>query len=104
MSSALRLPAAELGYAINVDCDGDATTVTSSSGRVIRDDVAAYPFLVAATFRQRRNVEVTDSGTALRWPELDETLGVDVILSVDEETIARLAGFTIYASRPDPSG
>ena len=100
MRSAVRIPAADIGYAVAVECDGEDITVTLSSGRVAIDSVAAYPFLAAAPLDHRRNVEVTEFGTALRWPDLDEDLGVNTILGVDEETIARLAGFTIYSSQP----
>ena len=36
---------------------------------------------------------VEDFGTAIHWPDLDEDLGVDWILGVDEDVLLDLAGF-----------
>jgi hypothetical protein len=71
-----------------------------SSGRVIREPVVAHPWLAAASSAARSTVEVVDFGTALHWRELDEDMGVNQLLGVSEEEVARLAGFTIYSSRP----
>ncbi len=100
MSSAARSPRSELGYATSVRCDDEWLTVTLSNGRVIREPVSAHSWLAAAPSAARRTVEVVEFGTALHWPELDEDMGVNELLGVSEEEIARLAGFTIYSSRP----
>ncbi len=100
MSSAARSSKAELGYATSARCDDEWLTVTLSTGRVIREPVGAHPWLAVASSAARRAVEVVDFGTALHWPELDEDMGVNELLGVSEEEIARLAGFTIYSSRP----
>jgi len=94
------LPKSDLGYATSAQCDEDWLTVTLSSGRVIREPVAAHPWLTAAPSTARRTVEVVEFGTALHWPDLDEDMGVNELLGVSEDEIARLAGFTIYSSRP----
>jgi hypothetical protein len=64
-----------------------------STGAVVQDAVARYPFLAKAPIRARRNVEVVGFGIALRWPELDEELGVNTILGVREADVERAAGF-----------
>jgi hypothetical protein len=48
----------------------------------------------------RRRVELVGRGIALRWPELDEELGVNTILGVPEEDVERAAGYTILSSYP----
>ena len=100
MSSAARSPRSELGYATSVRCDDEWLTVTLSNGRVIREPISAHPWLAAAGSTARRDVEIVEFGTALHWPELDEDMCVNELLGVSEEEIARLAGFTIYSSRP----
>jgi hypothetical protein len=74
--------------------------VTLSTGEVVRDSVVRYRFLAEASPAARRNVRVVGFGIALRWPQLDEELGVNTILGVSEEDVARAAGFTIYSSFP----
>jgi hypothetical protein len=100
MSSAASRPKAEIGYAVAVRCDGTSIWVTLSTGQVVRDSVDRYSFLATAPPAARRRVKVVGFGTALRWPKLDEELGVNTILGVSEEDVARAAGFTIYSSRP----
>ena len=50
--------------------------------------------LRAATPAQRRAGYVEDFGTSLRWEEIDEDLGVDSVLGVDEDEFLEFAGFT----------
>lgn len=100
MSSAAGKQDTEIGYATAARCDGESIWVTLSTGRVVCDSVSRYPFLRQASKAARRVIEVSGFGTYLRWPELDEDLGVNTILGVTEEEVARAAGFTIYSSRP----
>ena len=89
-----------IGYATAVRCDGQSIWVTLSTGRVVQDAVDKYAFLADAPLDARMKVRVEDFGTALHWPKLDEDLGVNTILGVSEEDVARAAGFTIYSSHP----
>jgi hypothetical protein len=100
MSSAASKPKTEAGYATAVKCDGTSIWVTLSTGEVVRDSVDRYRFLSEAPLAARRKVRVVGWGIALWWPELDEELGVNTIIGVSEEEVARAAGYTIYSSHP----
>jgi len=100
MRSAANRQANEIGFAVSARCDGTFLWVTLSTGRIVREPVEKYPFLAAADPSVRRDVEVIAFGTAIRWPWLDEDLGVNTILGVSEEDVARAAGYTIYSSHP----
>ena len=80
-------PAERLALAEKVRCD-DLIYVMLSDGRRV-----TYPLterLRTATPEQRRNCHVEDRGTALRWPDVDEDLGLNTILGVSEEALLRL--------------
>lgn len=51
------------------------------------------PRLRQATPAQRRACRVEDFGTALRWDEIDEDIGVDSIIGVPEDDLLEFAGF-----------
>lgn len=79
------------GLAAAAWCDDEQVCVRLTDGRV---ECAPLPdFLRVATPEQRRRCEVEDLGTAIHWPELDEDLGVDWILGVDEDVLLTLAGY-----------
>ena len=69
--------------------------VTLTDGRVMSAPLT--PRLLAATQRQRDQGFVEDFGTALRWEEIDEDVGVNYVLGVSEEELERFAGFKKYA-------
>ncbi len=76
--------------AVAVSCDGEALHTSFGDGRTLHTPLPE--FLAAATPAQRRNCRVIAFGTAIEWPDLDEVMGVDVILDVDEDEVAILAG------------
>lgn len=74
-----------------VRCDADAIHLTLTNGTTIT--VPLTERLRNATPEQRHRCRVDDYGTALRWDELDEDLGVAALLGVPEQTLEELAGF-----------
>lgn len=82
----------ELSLARQVTADEDGIHVTFEDGRVL--GVPLTRRLKAATPEQRRAGYVTGFGTWLRWEEIDEDIGVDSVLGVDEDEFLEFAGFT----------
>ena len=86
-SASVKVPA----LAVAAWCDEENVCVRLTDGRV---ECAPLPdFLLHATPEHRKNCEIEDFGTAVHWPDLDEDLGVDSILGVDEDVLLELAGF-----------
>lgn len=55
-------------------------------GQDYQVDVAAEsPRLANATQKQRENFEISPSGYGIHWPDLDEDLSIDGLLSVKHE-------------------
>ena len=50
-------------------------------GRMLGVPVARFPRLARGTAKQRRNVVIEETGRGLHWPELDEDLGVEPLLT-----------------------
>ena len=75
-----------------VSADAGGIHVAFEDGRVIT--VPLTERLIAATPEQRAAGYVEDFGTSLRWEEIDEDLGVDSVLGVDEDEFLEFAGFT----------
>lgn len=100
MSSATSI---ELGVATGVRCDDKSLIVTLSTGREVRTLLRRFPRLANATPAQRRRAQIEGFGTSIHWPDVDEDIGVNQLLGVSEEELARFAGFTIHSSRPTRS-
>jgi hypothetical protein len=83
-----------------VRCDDVSLIVTLSNGREVRTPLTRFPLLASATPAQRRRAQIEGFGTSIHWPDRDEAIGVDTLLGVSEEELARFAGFTIHSSRP----
>jgi hypothetical protein len=81
-----------MSLARTVSADERGVHVTFEDGRVIT--VALTERLRAAAPRQRAAGYVTAFGTWLRWDEIDEDLGVDSVLGVNEDEFLEFAGFT----------
>ncbi len=77
-----------------------AAVVTDEHGIHVRFQdgrVLTYPLterLQRATPEQRAAGYVEDAGTALRWEEIDEDLGVNSVLGVSEDEFYDFAGWT----------
>jgi hypothetical protein len=90
----------ELGVATAVRCDDSSLIVSLSNGREVRTPLGRFPRLATATPAQRRRAQIEGRGTSIHWPDVDEDIGVNTLLGVSEEELARFAGFTIHSSRP----
>ena len=68
-------------------------------GREISVPLERFPRLHRATAAERRNWQITAFGTAVRWPDLDEDVGLAGILGVPEELVDQGAGFEVRRRR-----
>lgn len=75
-------------------------TVRLTDGREISAPLADFPRLAAATQAERRNWKITARGTAIRWPDIDEDIGLAGLLGVPESLLEEAAGFKIHAEEP----
>jgi hypothetical protein len=69
--------------------------VTLTNGRIVSAPLT--PRLSAATQKQRDRGFVEAFGTALRWEEIDEDVGVNYVLGVSEDELDDFAGFKKYS-------
>ncbi len=67
--------------AMTVEVTEDSLTAELSDGRIISVPLAWYPRLVHATPEERSNWELIGSGEGINWPDLDEDISVDMLLS-----------------------
>ncbi len=79
-----------MSLAKSVAADDAGIHVTFEDGRVITAPLTQR--LRAATRSQRSAGEVQGLGTWLHWKEIDEDLGVDYVLGVDEDEFLDFAG------------
>ncbi len=73
--------------------------VLLADGREISIPLDRFPRLQQASPAQRRKWQISAFGTGIRWPDIDEDIGVAGILGVPEELIDEAAGFTIHRRR-----
>lgn len=76
---------------MSVIADDLGIHVTLEDGRVVTAPLTER--LEKATPRQRRGGAVEGFGTLLHWEEIDEDIGVDSVLGVDEDEFLGFAGF-----------
>ena len=67
--------------AVAIAVTGDTLTAHLSDGRTISAPLAWYPRLVHATPKERDNWEIHARGQHLHWPDLDEDLSVEMLLT-----------------------
>jgi len=75
----------------SVRCDAHLIYVTLTDGRVVT--MPLTPRLRAATPAQRAKGRVEGWGTALRWEDVDEDIGVADVMGVPEDELFDAAGF-----------
>lgn len=75
-------------------------TVILTDGREISTPLGEFPELLNASASQRARWEITDFGTAIYWPDIDEEIGLAGLLGVSETALEEAAGFTIYNAEP----
>lgn len=81
----------------DVEVDLDRLTVRLTDGRELSAPISISPRLSQATQTQREHWTLEAMGTAVRWPDVDEDIGVWTLLGVPEDLVLEAAGFR----RPD---
>jgi hypothetical protein len=76
--------------AVAARVSGTSLIVSLADGREVRVPVAWFPRLVAGSMAARANLRITEGGRAIHWPDLDEDIGVEPLLTTaDSRTSAR---------------
>lgn len=65
----------------SVSVSDDTLTVALADGRSISVPVAWYPRLAHGTAAERRNWRFVGRGEGVHWPDLDEDISVDNLLT-----------------------
>lgn len=86
--------------AVNVRVTAVRLHVVLGDGREISAPLTDFPRLNGATTAQRSNWEITDFGLAVRWPDIDEDIGLAGLLGVPESLLEEAAGYTIHSVAP----
>lgn len=69
---------------------GAMLIVSLVDGREVRVPIAWFPRLAAGSAASRANVRITEGGRAIHWPDLDEDIGVEHLLTTGG--VPRVAG------------
>lgn len=88
-----------MALAKSVTADEAGIHVTLEDGQLITKPLTER--LRAATPAQRRAGQVQGLGTWLHWEEIDEDLGVDYVLGVDEDEFLDFAGLVDSDELPE---
>jgi hypothetical protein len=67
--------------AVDVEVSEDTLTVHLADGRSIAVPVIWYPRLADGTPQERAHWELIGSGHGIHWPELDEDISVEALLT-----------------------
>lgn len=67
--------------ALDVRFSDDSIAVDLSDGRSISAPLAWYPRLFHGTTKERNNWRLIGNGFGIHWPDLDEDLSVESIIS-----------------------
>lgn len=67
--------------AVDVSVTADALRVTLADGREVSAPLAWFPRLDAADEAQRRKWRLIGGGIGIHWPDLDEDISVESLLS-----------------------
>lgn len=70
-----------LARVTNVNVTDDMLSVDLEDGRSIAIPIGWYPRLAYGTPAERANFEISGAGYGIHWPDLDEDIGVEGILS-----------------------
>ena len=71
----------EVPGAMTLEVSEDTLSAELCDGRIISVPLAWYPRLVHATPKERDNWEIHAGGQHLHWPDLDEDLSVEMLLT-----------------------
>jgi hypothetical protein len=83
---------------VNVAITDDTLSVDLEDGRTISVPIVWYPRLAYGTPEERANFRVSGAGHAIHWPDLDEDIGVEGMLSGRKSTESR-ASFARWLRR-----
>jgi len=100
MSTSMRPALTRPALAADVRVSDTRLTAILTDHREISVPLSEFPELVAATPAQRARWQITDRGTAIYWPDIDEELGLAGMLGVSETALEEAAGFTIHNREP----
>jgi Protein of unknown function (DUF2442) len=78
------IPSAEtltLSRVIHVKIDDDTLSVDLEDGRTISVPIGWYPRLTHGSPTERANFQISSAGYGIHWPDLDEDIGVEGLLS-----------------------
>ncbi|GAB4531072.1 MAG: DUF2442 domain-containing protein [Anaerolineales bacterium] len=64
-----------------VQVTDDTLVVDLEDGRTIAVPLSWYPRLVYATTKERANYRIVGAGYGIHWPDLDEDIGVEGLLT-----------------------
>ena len=70
-----------LARVTNVNVTDDTLSIDLEDGRSIAIPIGWYPRLAYGTPAERANFEISGAGYGIHWPDLDEDIGVEGILS-----------------------
>lgn len=100
MSTSARQALTRPALAADVRVTDTHLTVTLTDGREISSPLDEFPELLSASASARAHWEITDLGTAIYWPDIDEEFGLAGMLGVSETALEEAAGFTIHNREP----
>ncbi len=72
--------ASERPCAMSVRAEADRFWVALADGRVLGVPYSRFPLLAKATSEQRRALVLSADGRSINWPDLDEDVGVELLL------------------------
>lgn len=99
MSSSAEKIKIDPALATSVRFAAERLHVALSDGREISVPIDRFPRLANATAQARERWQISAFGTAIRWPEIDEDIGVATLLGVPEWLVEQAAGFEIHDLR-----
>ncbi len=67
--------------ATRIWCDDEKLWIELTDGRVLGTPLGFYPRLMHATPAQRAQVETSGEGTGLHWPDIDEDISAQGMLT-----------------------
>ena len=71
---------------VNVTMTEDTLSVDLEDGRTISVPIGWYPRLAHGTPTERLNFQISGAGYGVHWPDLDEDIGVEGMLSGKKST------------------
>lgn len=71
----------QLPKAVSVQLDKQSLSVDLSDGRIISAPIAWYPRLAHGTDKERNNFRLNGGGLGIHWPDLDEDISVENLLT-----------------------